>query len=39
MAWEFLKKLLESDPDKRPKAVTALNDKWLINITKGRKIS
>lgn len=33
---EFVKKLLETDQDKRIKAVTALNDKWLLNITKAR---
>jgi len=36
-ALEFVKKLLEYDYDKRIKAVTALNDKWLLNITKARK--
>jgi len=36
-ALEFVKKLLEYDSDKRIKAVTALNDKWLLNITKARK--
>ncbi len=38
-ASDFLKKLFEIDPDKRPRAVTALNDRWLLNITKNRKIS
>ena len=36
---EFVKKLLEPDHDKRIKAVTALNDKWLLNITKARKLN
>lgn len=36
-AVDFVKKLLEVDHDKRIKAVTALNDKWLLNITKARK--
>jgi serine/threonine protein kinase len=36
-ALDFVKKLLEYDSDKRIKAVTALNEKWLLNITKARK--
>ena len=36
-AVEFVRKLLEADPQKRTKAITALNDKWLLNITKARK--
>jgi serine/threonine protein kinase len=35
-AVDFVKKLLEPDHEKRLKAVTALNDKWLLNITKAR---
>lgn len=35
-AVDFVKKLLEVDPEKRIKAVTALNDRWLLNITKAR---
>lgn len=33
----LVQKLLDLDEDKRIKAVTALNDKWLLNITKARK--
>lgn len=36
-AVDFVRKLLESDPQKRTKAITALNDRWLLNITKARK--
>ena len=36
-AIELVKKLLEADDEKRIKAVTALNDKWLLNITKARR--
>jgi hypothetical protein len=35
-ALEFALKLLEADPQKRIKAVTALNDRWLLSIIKGR---
>lgn len=33
----LVQKLLDLDEEKRIKAVTALNDKWLLNITKARK--
>ena len=36
-ALDFVKKLLDSDCEKRIKAVTALNDKWLLTITKARR--
>jgi serine/threonine protein kinase len=36
-AVDFVRKLLEPDSQKRTKAVTALNDKWLLSITKARK--
>lgn len=32
-----MKKLLDIDEEKRIKAVTALNDKWLLNITKAKR--
>ena len=35
-AVELVRKLLDTDPEKRIKAVTALNDKWLLNITRKR---
>lgn len=36
-AIELVRKLLDLDDDKRIKAVTALNDKWLLNITKAKR--
>jgi len=36
-ALEFIKKLLNGDHDKRIKAVTALNDKWLLNLTRSKR--
>ncbi len=36
-AIDLVKKLLDLDEDKRIKAVTALNDKWLLNITKAKR--
>ena len=36
-AIDLVKKLLDLDEEKRIKAVTALNDKWLLNITKAKR--
>jgi len=36
-AIELVRKLLDLDDEKRIKAVTALNDKWLLNITKAKR--
>ncbi|CDW87290.1 protein kinase domain containing protein [Stylonychia lemnae] len=36
-ALEFMQKLLNPDHEKRIKAVTALNDKWLLNLTRSRR--